>query len=190
MTDLIKIECPKCHTKYNISPHKFPKQGSIKLNCKKCGTSFNFDVPDETKKRAGEDIGTSKNAGDAEIANRTIIGNSFSDGGDIVSDFSPKDCKITLTYKINDEEIEKVIDNRLTIIGRTEGDIIINDPLISRKHASIEIKSPTMVELRDLASTYGIFHNDMKVCSVYLQSGDEIKLGSTVIHFSSEIKFT
>ena len=76
----------------------------------------------------------------------------------------------------------------MTIIGRTEGDIIINDPLIPRKHASIEIKSPTMVEPRDLASTNGIFHNDMKISSVYLKSGDEIKLGSTVIHVSSDIK--
>ena len=190
MTDLIKIDCPKCHTKYNISPNKFPKQGSIKLNCTKCGNSFNFDVSDETKKRTGEDTGSSKSTGDAELANQTIIGHSFSGAGDMVSDSSPKDCKITLTYKINDEEIEKIIDSRLTIIGRTEGDIIINDPLISRKHASIEIKSPTMVELRDLASTNGIFHNEMKVSSVFLQSGDEIKLGSTVIHFSSEIKFT
>lgn len=190
MTDLIKIECPKCHTKYNISPHKFPKQGSIKLNCKKCGTSFNFDAPDEIKKRAGEDISATKNTGDEEIANKTITGQTFVDGGNIVSDSLPKDCKITLTYKIKDENIEKVIDKRLTIIGRTEGDITINDPLISRKHASIEIKSPTMVQLRDLASSNGIFHNNMKVSSVYLQSGDEIKLGSTVIHFNSEIKFT
>ncbi len=190
MTDLIKIDCPNCHTKYNISPHKLPKQGSIKLNCKKCGTSFNFDVPDEINKRAGEDIGASKSTGDDEMASRTIIGQTFSDAGDIVSDSSLKDCKITLTYKINDEEIEKVIDKRLTIIGRTEGDITINDPLISRKHASIEIKSPTMVELRDLASTNGIFHNGMKVSSVYLQSGDEIKLGSTMVHFTSDLKFT
>tara|TARA_B100000315_G_C14527851_1_gene564707 strand:+ start:52 stop:624 length:573 start_codon:yes stop_codon:yes gene_type:complete len=190
MTDLIKIDCPKCHTKYNISPQKLPKQGSIKLNCKKCGTSFNFDVPDETEKRAGEVIGSSKNTDHTEIASRTIIGHSLSKSGDILSGSSPKDCKITLTYKINGEEIEKIIDNRLTIIGRTEGDILINDPLMSRKHASIEIKSPTMVELRDLASTNGIFHNNMKISSVFLQSGDEIKLGSTVIHFSNEIKFT
>lgn len=190
MTDLIKIDCPSCHTKYNISPHKLPKQGNIKLNCKKCGTSFNFDVPDEIKKRAGEDISASKNTGDEEIANKTIIGQPFSCGGDIVPDSLPKDCKIILTYKIKDEEVEKVIDQRLTIIGRTEGDIIINDPLISRKHASIEIKSPTMVELRDLASTNGIFHNGMKVSSVYLQSGDEIKIGSKMIHFTSDIKFT
>ncbi len=189
MTDLIKIDCPKCHTKYNISSHKFPKQGSMKLNCKKCGTSFNFDVPDGLKKRGGENIGSSKSTGDAEIGNKTIIDHSFSDEGEIVSDSSPKECKITLTYKINDEEIEKAIDNRLTIIGRTEGDIIINDPLISRKHTSIEIKSPAMVEPRDLASTNGIFRNDMKISSVHLKSGDEIKLGSTVIHVSSETKF-
>ncbi|HJP18258.1 MAG TPA: FHA domain-containing protein [Nitrospinota bacterium] len=190
MTDLIKISCPKCQTKYNISPSKFPKQGSIKLNCKKCGTSFNFAVPDESKNKAVEDIESSENTDHTEIASRTIIGHALSGSGGIATKSSPKDCKITLTYKINNEEIEKVIDSRLTIIGRTEGDIKISDPLMSRKHASIEIKSPTMVELRDLASTNGILHNNMKVNSVLLQSGDEIKLGSTVIHFSSEIKFT
>jgi len=46
-------------------------------------------------------------------------------------DYSFKSSNIGPIF--NDEEIEKAIDNRLTIIGRTEGDIIINDPLISRK---------------------------------------------------------
>ena len=189
MTDLIKLDCPNCHTKYNISPEKVPKQGSIKLNCKKCGTSFKYSVSDEMAKRGGEDAGALKNS-NGEITNKTMIGHTFLDEGNFETGSAPKESKITLTYKVNDEKIEKIIDKRLTIIGRTEGDIIINDSLISRKHTSIEIKSPTMIELKDLASTNGVFHNGMKVNSVFLQSGDEIKIGSTIIHFSSEIKFT
>ena len=188
MTDLIKIDCPNCHTKYNISPEKVPKQGSIKLNCKKCGTSFKFSVSDEMAKRGGGDVSALKSSID-EIANQTLIGHTLTDGGNIDVDSLSKDCKITLTYKINNKEIEKVIDKRLTVIGRTEGDIIINDSFISRKHASIEIKSPTMMELKDLASTNGVFHNGMKINSIFLKSGDEIKIGSTIIHFSNEIKF-
>jgi pSer/pThr/pTyr-binding forkhead associated (FHA) protein len=46
-----------------------------------------------------------------------------------------------------------------------------------------------MMELKDLASTNGVFHNGMKINSIFLKSGDEIKIGSTIIHFSNEIKF-
>jgi len=186
MTDLIKINCPGCRTKYSIPLDKFPKQGSIKLNCKKCGTSFSYTMSGEVKKSTGQNHG---NIEENEEGNKTMIGSTFISGRCSGMESLPKDCKITLTYEIDNQEIEQVINRRFTIIGRTEGDIIIDDSLISRKHASIEIKSPTMVELRDLASTNGISHNGMKINSVYLQSGDEIKIGSTIIRFRSDINF-
>jgi predicted Zn finger-like uncharacterized protein len=45
----------------------------------------------------------------------------------------------------------------VTIIGREEGDVIINDPETSRRHARIEIHSDGTAWLMDLGSTNGTF---------------------------------
>jgi pSer/pThr/pTyr-binding forkhead associated (FHA) protein len=43
------------------------------------------------------------------------------------------------------------------VIGREEGDVIINDPETSRKHARIEIHSDGSAWLTDLDSTNGTY---------------------------------
>jgi pSer/pThr/pTyr-binding forkhead associated (FHA) protein len=49
----------------------------------------------------------------------------------------------------------RVLAAPVTIIGREEGDVIINDPEISRRHARIEIHSDGTAWLADLGSTNG-----------------------------------
>jgi pSer/pThr/pTyr-binding forkhead associated (FHA) protein len=49
----------------------------------------------------------------------------------------------------------RVLATPVTIIGREEGDVIINDPEISRRHARIEIHSDGTAWLADLGSTNG-----------------------------------
>jgi predicted Zn finger-like uncharacterized protein len=171
----ITIECPNCKKKYILPSEKLPKHDSIKLNCKNCGTSFSF-----SPSRADNNIFREDS---------TVIGQNFTGGEDLLLPEFPKDLEITLTYKEKGVEIKRHIEKYLTIIGRTEGDIIINDALISRKHACIEVKGPTMIVLRDLVSKNGTFHNGMRVSSIHLQSGDVIKVGNTEILFSSNIKF-
>ncbi|MBI3584572.1 MAG: zinc-ribbon domain-containing protein [Nitrospinae bacterium] len=171
----ITIECPNCKKKYILPSEKLPKHDSIKLNCKNCGYSFFFSPSKEDNNFSKEDS--------------TVIGHVFTADGDFVLAEFPKDCEIILTYKIKDAEVKKSVQKPLTIIGRTEGDIIINDPLISKKHACIEVKSPTLILLKDLASKNGTFHNGMRVSSIHLQSGDVIKVGNVEILFSSSIKF-
>jgi len=173
--ETITIECPNCKKKYTLPSEKLPRQQGVKLNCKSCGFSFPFSPQEK------DDIFSDSDS--------TMIGHAFIKEGDLVLTEFPKDCEITLTYKEKGAEIKKSLDKPLTIIGRTEGDIIIADPLISKKHACVEVKSPTMAVLKDLASKNGTFHNGMKVSSIHLQSGDIIKLGNTEITFSSNIKF-
>jgi hypothetical protein len=49
----------------------------------------------------------------------------------------------------------RVIGTPVTVIGREEGDVIINDPEISRRHARIEIHADGTAWLTDLDSTNG-----------------------------------
>ena len=79
---------------------------------------------------------------------------------------------------------------RVVVIGREQGEIRINDPAISRRHASLEVLDVPAVSavafaltiiLRDLSSTNGTYHNGQLIAFSRLHDGDEIRLGQTVL---------
>ncbi|PIR23041.1 MAG: hypothetical protein COV44_04790 [Deltaproteobacteria bacterium CG11_big_fil_rev_8_21_14_0_20_45_16] len=72
------------------------------------------------------------------------------------------------------------------LLGRGEADIVILDLDASRKHAMVEVLSPSNIFLRDLGSTNGTSVNSKKVSSIRLKSGDIIQVGETMIEFSIE----
>lgn len=67
-------------------------------------------------------------------------------------------------------------------IGRepTTCDFIIDDPLLSRKHCTIE-SNGQFVKLKDLNSRNGTFVNGQKVQEYTITSNDEIKLGHHIL---------
>jgi len=70
------------------------------------------------------------------------------------------------------------------IIGREEGEVQIGDPMISRRHATLEVHDLETIILRDLSSTNGTYHNDQLIAFCRIQDGDEIRLGSTTMTVS------
>lgn len=79
------------------------------------------------------------------------------------------------------------LDRRMVVIGREEGEVQIADPMISRRHASLEIHDLDTIILRDLSSTNGTYHNDQLIAFCKLQDGDEIRLGSTTLTISVDL---
>jgi pSer/pThr/pTyr-binding forkhead associated (FHA) protein len=76
-----------------------------------------------------------------------------------------------------------IIREKRAVIGRNEGDILIEDENISRKHAVIEVLSAENIFLRDLASTNGTFVNESQISQVHLKDGDIIGIGNTKMRF-------
>jgi hypothetical protein len=70
--------------------------------------------------------------------------------------------------------------SRVTV-GREEGDILLTDPLVSRKHAAFEVFGSRHIVVKDLASTNGTFLNGRLIAYSKLNNGDKIKIGSTVL---------
>ena len=68
------------------------------------------------------------------------------------------------------------------MIGRSEDAqcCLPNDRFFSRHHCLIEI-APPQAFLRDLGSTNGTYVNGMRIDTVYLQNGDRIQGGETVL---------
>lgn len=78
-------------------------------------------------------------------------------------------------------------------IGRgTENDICIDDELVSREHAVIELVrseqdgETTHFLLRDLDSTNGTFVNQDRISVTVVREGDTIRIGKSFFRFSEE----
>lgn len=69
-------------------------------------------------------------------------------------------------------------------IGRDEGSLVVlEDPLVSRNHASVSVQADGSVVLQDLHSTNGVFINGVRLSrpDVVLCEGDRLLLGTTEI---------
>ena len=68
------------------------------------------------------------------------------------------------------------------LIGRAGADIVIAEPLISRKHCVVEVHGPSAL-LVDLDSGNGTFVNGKKIASCELNHMDEFRIGKTTLMF-------
>ena len=73
------------------------------------------------------------------------------------------------------------------VLGRTNADITIEDPLISRRHAVVRASDSTL-EIEDLGSLNGTVVNSEKLEGPRrLQPGDVIMVGSTTIEVEGSL---
>ena len=81
--------------------------------------------------------------------------------------------------KGRDEGKEMVLQTPLVTIGTMpDSSLVLTDPTVSRRHASVEETSNGYV-LRDLDSTNGTFLDGVRVREGYIQAGSLIRLGQT-----------
>src|SRR5690606_1906359 len=61
----------------------------------------------------------------------------------------------------------------------------VDDDLASRMHAVIEVASPTDITLIDLGNEPGTMVNGQRVNKCKIRPGDQIQIGSTMVHLES-----
>lgn len=72
------------------------------------------------------------------------------------------------------------LDGRLVTIGRTQDNtIVLDDPRVSRRHASLRLRGSLLV-LSDLDSTNGVLVNGARVREIALGHGDRVEIGGTL----------
>lgn len=64
------------------------------------------------------------------------------------------------------------------VVGRKEGDLILDDPLVSGRHCQVLVRNGEFV-LQDLGSTNGTMVDGRLVREVVLKPGNEIAIGTT-----------
>jgi serine/threonine protein kinase len=100
------------------------------------------------------------------------------------SDSLPANIRFYLEV-INGRDEGKVhaLSRKKTILGRENCHIQIQDLRASRKHVEIEVRSPSFIYIKDLASTNGTFINGVRISNVQLRDKDVIKIGNTELQF-------
>jgi len=80
------------------------------------------------------------------------------------------------------QKVYELNEGGVQIGSHVDNDVVINDPTVSRKHASLE-KSPNGCVIRDLDSTNGTYLNGMRIREAFLEHGAIIALGNTRLQF-------
>jgi len=74
----------------------------------------------------------------------------------------------------------------LITIGRSlDNDIILDDPYVSRYHAQVRLRFGAYM-LFDTASNSGTYVNDVRIQEHRLQTGDVVRLGSTILVYMED----
>jgi len=74
------------------------------------------------------------------------------------------------------------------VIGRdTSSQIVLNDKLVSRRHAELTFLDNGQVIIKDLGSVNGTFVNGKRITECYLNAGDIVKCGSLFLNWAQYI---
>ena len=97
-------------------------------------------------------------------------------------------AKVPLSFRIfkgNQLDREERLTQSVIKLGKMpSADLKLDDEMVSRIHALIEVIGPDEVSIIDLRSTKGTFVNGQKVNNAKLKSGDIILVGETRIEIT------
>jgi predicted Zn finger-like uncharacterized protein len=168
------ITCPSCETKYRYDERRFEGAASKHVKCTSCG--FTFDAPnpayEPTKSRGG---------GSAEPPP------PHTDDAIELEPESPlpplpADPRYSLAVIAGAQAgtVFQITKPRVYLGRGSAMDIQVRDSEVSRRHAVLEIRDPT-VTLADLGATNGTWVNAVRVDTTELHHQDEFTLGSTTL---------
>lgn len=188
----MNIQCPHCQTRYSLEEKSLGDQPSLQIRCSKCQETFPVLLPALAGPMAGRAVPVQPH-------------DEFSKRLRTVPSSSPDSLKATMIRGGGGPWLDRdkvvslvVIDGPLkgkvfpvikprVSLGRCEGDIVLEDSEISRKHCALEVHGTTAV-LADLGSTNGTFVDDERIETHQLEHMSEFRLGSTLVMFSARPK--
>ncbi|MGK2859736.1 MAG: FHA domain-containing protein [Thermoanaerobaculia bacterium] len=192
------IECPQCAAKYQYNEERFDGKPNKKIRCSKCQTVFDVKNPSfEAQAPAARSIVPAEGGFDSTVSRRGMGAfvaqpenataqarvPSPRDTGKVEDGPKlPEDKRYSLAI-LDGPDAGKVyrIDRPKTVIGRSAGDLILNDIEASRSHACVEIRDPVVL-LYDMESTNGTLVGGEKISgAVEIYSHAEFQVGTTTI---------
>ncbi len=93
-------------------------------------------------------------------------------------------CVLVITSEPNPRQLVFEKDT-ITIGAMADNDVVLNDDTVSRHHAVIVQEEGGYV-IKDLASTNGVFVDDVRVREAFLRPGCVVTLGKTTLRFDAK----
>lgn len=192
------IQCHSCAAKYKFDEAKLGDAPSKKVRCPKCkavievvNTNIKPPKPPEkddhdqtfTASASSREMDDSERPPTTKVRLDALVGDTYRGMGKEAVDPEigmPKNKKLSLALigGSNPGSIYPIV-KTVTIIGRGEVDVVIQDVESSRQHAQLELIADRVL-LRDLNSTNGTFVNDNKISTADLDNHSEFRIGTTV----------
>jgi hypothetical protein len=151
------VVCPSCSARFQYPDSRFQGATSKRFQCPKCAAMFEVMNPFTAEApltpiealapkpvEAPKPTETTSRQREAMLA--SVLGESA----------MPPGIRYSLAFLTGPQaSTVRALTAPVTTLGREEGDVIINDPETSRRHARIEIHSDGTAWLTDLGSTNG-----------------------------------
>jgi hypothetical protein len=178
------LSCPRCGAFVRLLEKPSRDTGKLVYKCRECGRRFAF---------SGE-------------ARALVEESSLDDSGERtlqVRTYRPPKEKVDRLIEMKDPSTKATLPQGVTIIleftdgpdrgraievvrtrsvlGRRHGEIKLSDPLVSRRHAVVEIYDQETIILTDLASTNGTYCNGHLIDHCKLEDGDEVRVGGSIL---------
>jgi predicted Zn finger-like uncharacterized protein len=148
------IVCPTCSARFQYGDARFEGARSKRFKCPKCSVVFevpnpHLPAPASDPTQAPAAAGTTSTA---PRKAREALSPSLSPQQGAL----PSGMRFSLAFLTGPHaSTVRLLDQASTVIGREEGEVLINDPEISRRHARLDIHPDGTVWLTDLESTNG-----------------------------------
>lgn len=160
------VTCPSCAARFQYGDERFQGARAKRFRCPKCSHTFEVMNPALAPEAAPaptlpppspapapappppepKPTETSRRKGRDAMLSLTHLKN----------DGMPAGLRFSLAFLTGPfASTVRVLESPVTIIGREEGEVVINDPEISRRHARLEIHPDGSVWLTYLGSTNG-----------------------------------
>ena len=149
------VVCPSCSARFQYADERFQGARSKRFQCPKCAVVFTVQNPAlDGAPPTPREVETHE-AKPTETTSRKQRDAMLSAAG-LGEAAIPPGVRYSLAFLTGPQaSTVRSLTSAVTIIGREEGDVIINDPETSRRHARIEIHADGTVWLSDLDSTNG-----------------------------------
>ncbi len=182
ISDLI---CPSCEAPVRLVERASRRAGKLIYACRDCDRRYSLGE-EETLEAAESEL---EDSGKTTLRMRSPLAS-----GDTVTRLTeirapsttgslPEGIKLTLEFVDGPHRGHSVpVDRTRCVLGREHGEIQLRDPLVSRRHALVEIYDPETIILKDLSSTNGTWHNGRLIDHCKLRDGDEVRLGLSLFN--------
>lgn len=180
----MKLACPNCQTSYQIADEKIPAKGA-RANCPNCGQTILLPGAGSGDKSSGLLSGSSKaDFGQTMAYDFSEVDQSQTEISALLEKISEREPfledGLVLSFRDIQTGEEYPLPDAEATVGRSETDINVDDPEVSRKHCQIKVFGDRVV-IMDLDSTNGTYVHGKKVKTASLGVSEQFTIGNTTL---------